>query len=144
MRSESFSIGENTVHFTLPDISLPMGYSVLSQQFFRREIPSAYDVEMAIATIEDHIQATPQLHHNIASEFDCADEGLKQIARLAGAGDVISQSQIEQVFNRVADIISGSPKRAEEYPDDHNILSYLLIVRELSHHLNIQKINIIS
>lgn len=140
MGSESFSICENKVHFSQPDITLPIGYLTISQQFFHHDIPSPYEVEMAIAMIEDHIQATPQLHH-IADEFDCNDHYLQQIAQIIGAGDVIDQSEIERVFNRVADVVSGSPKREGEFPDDKKFISYLLIIRELSHHLNIQKIN---
>lgn len=140
MRRGSFSISEKNVHFSEPDISLPVGYVAISQQFFHHDIPSPYDVEMAIATIEDHIQAAPQLHQ-IASEFDCNDVYLQQIAQVAGVAGVIEQSEIERVFNRVADVVSGSPKREGEFPNDKHFISYLLIIRELSHHLNIQKIN---
>lgn len=140
MSNGSFSISEQKVQFSQPDISLPIGYLSIAQQFFKRDIPSPYDVEMAIATIEDHIQATPQLHH-IAPEFDCHDDYLAQIMGIAGVSEVITQSEIEQVFNRVADVVSGSPKRDGEFPEDKNFISYLLIIRELSHHLNIEKIS---
>lgn len=140
MCSESFTIGADKVHFSQPDISFAGGYAAISRQFFHHSMPSPYEVEMAIMTIEDLIQATPQLHH-MASECNCADAYLKQISHIAGGNDVITQTQIEQVFNRVADIVSGSPKREGEFPDDKNFISYLLIIRELSHHLNIQKIN---
>jgi len=140
MSSESLTISENKVHFSQPDISLPIGYAAISRQFFHRDITSAYEVEMAIATIEDHIQATPQLRH-IAQEFDCSDDYLNQILHIAGVDEVITQAQIEQVFNRIADVVSGSPKREGEFPDDKNFISYLLIIREISHHLNILKIN---
>lgn len=139
MSNESFSISEKTVQFSQPDISLAVGYLAIAQQFFQRDIPSPYEVEMAISTIEDHIQATPQLHH-IAPVFDCHDDYLQQIMRIAGVSEVISQSEIEQVFNRIADVVSGSPKREGEFPEDKNFISYLLIIRELSHHLNIEKI----
>ena len=137
MYNESFTISENKVHFSQPDISLPVGYMAISRQFFHHNIPSPYEIEMAIATIEDNLQATPQLHH-LAPAFYCTDDYLKIISHIAGVEDTITQAQIEQVFNRVADIVSGSPKREGEFPDDKNFISYLLIIRELSHHLNIQ------
>lgn len=140
MRRGSFSISQKKVHFSQPDISLPMGSLSIAQQFFHHDIPSPYEVEMAIAAIEDNIQATPQLHQ-IAPEFDCYDIYLQQIAQVTGAGKIISQSEIEKLFNRVADVISGSPKHEGEFPDDKYFISYLLIIRELSHHLKIQKIN---
>jgi len=139
MSNASFSISEQKIQFSQPDISLTVGYHTLAQQFFQRDIPSPYDVEMAIATFEDHIQATPQLHH-IAPEFDCHDDYLKQIMQIADVRNEISQAEIERVFNRIADVVSGSPKRDGEFPEDKNFISYLLMIRELSHHLNIEKI----
>ncbi|MEI7256611.1 hypothetical protein [Dickeya dadantii] len=47
------------------------------------------------------------------------------------------QQQIENVFNRVADIISGSPCHDGEFPDEMGFIRYLIIVRELS--LNIRQ-----
>ncbi|WP_459594672.1 hypothetical protein [Dickeya ananatis] len=110
--------------------------------FFRHTIPSAYDVEMAIATIEDVIQATSVLRQ-VAQQASCADPYLKEIARITGSHDMLTQQQIEDVFNRVADVISGSPKRDGEFPDEIGFISYLVIVRELSHHLNIQQIMLV-
>jgi len=140
MSNGSFSISEQKILFSQPDISLPVGYLTIARQFFKRDIPSPYEVEMAIATVEDHLQATPQLHH-IAPEFDCHDDYLTQIMQISGVSEAITQSEIEQVFNRVADVVSGSPKRDGEFPDDKNFISYLLMIRELSHHLNIEKIS---
>lgn len=140
MTNLSFSIGEQKVQFSKPDISLPIGYQSITQQFFHRDTPSPYEVEMAIATFEDHIQATPQLHH-IADEYSCHDDYLKHIMQIAGVDNEISQAEIELVFNRIADVVSGSPKRDGEFPDDKNFISYLLMIRELSHHLNIEKIS---
>ncbi|WP_300000282.1 hypothetical protein [uncultured Cedecea sp.] len=140
MSKASFSIGEQTVQFSEPAISLPTGYLSIAQTFFHRDIPSSYEVEMAIATFEDHLQATPQLHH-IAPEFTCHDDYLKQIMKITGVENEISQTEIERVFNRVADVVSGSPKRDGEFPEDKNFISYLLIIRELSHHLNIETIS---
>lgn len=139
MSKAFFSISEQKVQFSQPEISLPIGYQGISQQFFRHEIPSPYEVEMAIATFEDHIQATPQLHH-IAPEFNCQDDYLKQIMQIAGVANEIGQEEIERVFNRIADVVSGSPKREGEFPEDKNFISYLLMIRELSHHLHIEKI----
>lgn len=140
MTNVSFSISEQKVQFSEPAISLPIGYLSLAQQFFHRDIPSPYEVEMAIATFEDHIQATPQLHH-IAPEFACHDDYLQQIMQIAGVGNEISQTEIELVFNRIADVVSGSPKHEGEFPEDRNFISYLLMIRELSHHLNIERIS---
>ncbi|WP_240946988.1 hypothetical protein [Dickeya zeae] len=142
MMNESFTIGEEHVRFSTPDLALPMGYRAIARQFFHHNIPSAYDVEMAIATIEDVLQATPALRQ-VAQQASCADPYLKEIARITGSHDMLTQPQLEDVFNRVADVISGSPKRDGEFPDETGFISYLVIMRELSHHLNIQQITLV-
>ncbi|NAT78349.1 hypothetical protein CWD78_12790 [Dickeya dadantii] len=142
MMNESFTIGEEHVRFSTPDLALPMGYRAIARQFFHHNIPSPYDVEMAIAAIEDLLQSAPALRQ-VAQHFSSADHYLKEIARSAGSHDMLTQQQIENVFNRVADVISGSPWRDGEFPDETGFISYLIIVRELSHHLNIQQITLV-
>ncbi|ACZ77362.1 hypothetical protein LHK94_01665 [Dickeya zeae] len=137
--NELFTIGDDHVSFTAPEVVLPLGYQAIAHRFFRHTIPSAYEVEMAIATIEDVLQATSALRQ-VAQQASCADPYLKEIARITGSHDMLTQPQIEDVFNRVADVISGSPKRDGEFPDETGFISYLVIMRELSHHLNIQQI----
>ncbi|WP_033570906.1 hypothetical protein [Dickeya undicola] len=139
MMNDSFTIGEEHVRFTTPDITLPIGYRAIARQFFHHKLPSPYEVEMAIAIVEDQLQAIPALRQ-VAQQASCADPYLKAIAHSAGSHDTLTQQQIENVFNRVADVISGSPQRDGEFPDDAGFISYLVIVRELSHHLTIQQI----
>ncbi|WP_226860694.1 hypothetical protein [Dickeya dianthicola] len=142
MMNDSFTIGEDHVRFTTPDITLPMGYRAIARQFFHHHIPSPYDVEMAIAAIEDALQAVPALRQ-VAHHMSSADPYLKALARSAGSHDLLTQQQIENVFNRVADVISGSPRHDGEFPDETGFISYLVMVRELSHHLNIQQITLL-
>ncbi|WP_192456993.1 hypothetical protein [Musicola keenii] len=138
----TLTIDADWVRFSTPDVVLTLGYRAIARRFFHRDIPSPYEVEMAIAAIEDTIQATPTLHH-VASHFACADGYLAAIAHSAGVnGPLLTQQQIENVFNRVADVIAGSPKYHDEFPDGADFISYLVIVRELSHHLNIQQITL--
>ncbi|WJM86255.1 hypothetical protein QUF31_03800 [Dickeya chrysanthemi] len=141
MMNESFTIGEDHVRFATPDVVLPLGYRTIAHRFFHHAIPSPYEVEGAIAAIEDVLQATPALRQ-VAQQASCADPYLNQIAHIVGSHDLLTQQQIEAVFNRVADVISGSPKRAGEFPDDVGFVSYLVIMRELSHHLNIRQVTL--
>lgn len=138
-----FSIGEDHIQFIPPQVVLTFGYHSLAGQCFRHGSPSAYGVEMAIAHVEDAIQAEPLLR-GLSPDYASADAYLHIIAGLAGAEDRLSQPQIESVFNRVADVLSGSPKRPGEYPDEADFVSYLTIVREISHHLNIENIQLVG
>lgn len=139
MNNAFFSIRPDQVTFSSSDIFLPVGYASVAGRFFHHRIPSPYDVEMAIATIEDCIQAATGLHA-VAGTLRCSDDYLKEISRIAGELNPLTQGDIEDVFNRVADVVSGSPWRENEFPDDPHFISYLIILRELSHHLNIQHI----
>ncbi|HED1420155.1 TPA: hypothetical protein R4S64_002155 [Kluyvera georgiana] len=141
MNNVFFSIRADQVTFTSPDILLPVGYSSVTGKFFHHNIPTPYDIEMAIAVIEDIIQAATGLHA-VAETVHCSDDYLKEISRITGERNPLEQSDIEYVFNRVADVVSGSPKHEGEFPDEKNFISYLIIVRELSHHLNIQRISL--
>lgn len=139
MDTGSFTIGADNIRFTVPGVTLPVGYHALSQRYFHHTIPSPGEVEMAINAIEDALQAAPQLH-TTPSRTTCADHFLKEIATVAGVSARLTQQDIEQVFNRVADVIAGSPRQPGEFPADPAFIGYLLIVRELSHHLHIQDI----
>lgn len=139
MNTVTFAITEDQIHITQPPLSLAIGYRSLAQHCFRHTPPTPYEVEMAIATVEDHIEAMPELQQ-VASHQICADTLLHELARIAGNEREISQIALEALFTRMADVVSGSPLREGEFPDDTHFFSYLLIMRELSHHLGIQHI----
>ncbi|MGG4773342.1 hypothetical protein ACLO87_01750 [Paenalcaligenes sp. Me52] len=139
MSNATFSIDADHIRFTQPALSLAIGYRTLAQQCFNHTPPTPYEVEMAIATVEDHIESMPELQQT-ASHQVCADAYLQDIVRRTGDEQTLSQLELERLFNRMADVVSGSPMKDGEFPDDTNFFSYLLIVRELSHHLKIQRI----
>ena len=140
MDEPTFSIGENSLQFSQPAIALPIGYAAIAGHYFRHPPrPTPYEVELAIAAVEDCIQATPALHR-VSERFTCADDTLREIARIAGAEGTLTQCQLEDLFNRVADVISGSPLREGEFADDPHFYGYLIILREMAHHLGIEEI----
>jgi len=47
----------------------------------------------------------------MSERFTFADDTLRKIARIAGAEGTLTQCRLEDLFNRVADVISGSPLR---------------------------------
>lgn len=139
MNTTLLNIGEESTFFSLPAITLPLGYQRHARESFRQKSPAAMDVEMASAQAEDCIQATPALRQT-AHQAHCNDPWIIEIARIAGSHSILTQEQIERVFNRVADVVSGSPKHEKEYPDEAEFISYLIILREFSHHLGIADI----
>ena len=142
MGEPTFSIGESSLQFSQPAITLPIGYVAIAERFFRHPPrPTPYEVELAIAAVEDCIQATPALH-GVSERFACADDMLREIARIAGAEATLTQCQLEDLFNRVADVISGSPLREGEFTDEPHFYSYLIILREMAHHLGIDEIGV--
>ena len=142
MGDAMFSIHEDHISFTQPPLSLAIGYRSLAQQCFHHTPPTPYEVEMAIATVEDHIEAMPELQQAVSHQV-CTDAYLQDIAHRVGNEQALSQVELEHLFNRMADVVSGSPMKDGEFPNDKNFFSYLLIVRELSHHLGIQHITLV-
>ena len=141
MDHATFSIDADQIQFTQPPLSLALGYRGLAQQCFHHLPPTPYEVESAIATVEDYIEAQPELLQ-VAEHQVCTDTLLKDIARMANNEEALSQMELEHLFNRMADVVSGSPMRENEFPNTRDLFSYLLIVRELSHHLGIQRISL--
>lgn len=122
-----------------PIFTLFVGYEYIAQTQFKNKIaPTPYDVELAIIAIEDAImQQSIRLTEKVA--YMAKNDYLGKICQYS-QDHKIMRDDLERYFNRVADIIAGSPARDNELLDDRYFISYLLILRELMHHLDIEAI----
>lgn len=148
MQHNLLQLHKDTTIISTPSnkFDLAIGYAKLAKQYFNQPLPTPYQVEMAIIEIEDAISL---IHHQWQADdsrqitFYCKDQWLQTIAILLNisTGD-ISREHIETLFNRVADVIAGSPKYSHDCPDSLEFISQLLIVRELMHHLDIKQLQL--
>lgn len=103
----------------------------------RGDVPSALQIEQQIEAVENWLM--PVLKHIPAVACDAAlhlqpGETLPHWAGTEAALNGASIEQIEARFNRVADIASGQPPRADAPPLDAVSVARLIVLREVLHH----------
>lgn len=138
-----FDITDNKTIFNLTDnkqLIIDIGYQSLISHYFNRRFPTPYTTEIAIIGIEDAIERIKSIWQP-TNKIITRNEQIKQIGKYIDATQYLTTEQIELLFNRVADVIAGSPKREREFPDSMEFIATLLIFREVLHHL---KINIVE
>lgn len=143
----NLSISDNIT--TLDEsIKLDIGQQSIAKRYFKRELPTPYEIEMAIIEIEDAIESIQSYWSNLVKNFEVDVTASKnqfadliELARVEE--DTLTTQQLEQVFNRLADIVSGSPKQQNEFPNTAEFISSTLILRELMHHLSINDLHFV-
>lgn len=126
---------------------LPIGtQAVDGGRPWRHEPPSALEIERAIEQVEDAVmplsrQLPPgtQLHTR-----DAAARMLRGLVREHPAGrvDTLSLEDVEQVFNELAALSQGRPLASSSWPAQEGLAAYLVILREVMHHLRFSAITL--
>ncbi len=147
-----FNIGETTTSLVrkqggrVDETSLNIGWKQLADQFYSAFPPTYNEVDRAInfteevlAEVEDAFKEELILRSN--------DPQVKAIADLAfntsktETGEtLVPQIELENVFDRFAAIVKGLPASQDIIPDDLGFAAYLLIIREIMHHLDFKNI----
>ncbi|HEX7217814.1 MAG TPA: hypothetical protein VF280_01215 [Burkholderiales bacterium] len=116
----------------LADTALAIGFRRIAREHFKRQPPSALEVEGAIAAIEDEIaRVKPPRGTRLVTR----DAVVREIALAAGVPPgpamVLAREAVEQAF-----------ERALRRPPDNERMAALLILRELVHHLDIECVEV--
>jgi exopolyphosphatase/pppGpp-phosphohydrolase len=123
-------------------IELPLGAMSTSRAHFQRYPPTPAEIENAIQVVEDTLMPVrakiPQ-----GAELASADAAVELVARLASAGTPLPIEAMEEVFNRLADAIMGSPASMAQIPEDPGFAASLLILREFMHHMQFAAIRLL-
>lgn len=120
---------------TLGAATLLVGWRTISRDYFRNDPPSPLDIENAIAAIEDEIDRT---HKSVARgpAVVTTEETIRDIALASGvpAGPevVLPIEAVERTYARMAG-------RAG-LPGDPRVAATVLLLRELMHHLDIDRV----
>ena len=124
-----------------------LGSERTATDFFNRFPPTFNEVENAIMVVEDEVMP---LHKMLVpgSGLYTLDAGIREIARLTvftenKQGIILARSDMEQVFNRIATIITGRPASQDILPATNSFAATLLILREVMHHLGFRDITIL-
>lgn len=144
MTSPLFDITENSTIFNLADnkqLSIDIGYQPVINNYFKQTFPTPYTTEIAIIVIEDTIEQIKPIWQPI-NKIVTSNKQIKYIASYFNSTQYLTIEQVELLFNRVADVIAGSPKREREFPDSIEFIATLLILREVLHHLTINVVEL--
>ena len=125
-----------------------IGKERTARNFFKHNPPTLAEVENAIQVVEDEIMS---LHRQLIATPDLytLDESVYEIAKLTvSTGSekkiILSRPDMEQVFNRLAAIISGRPASQDVLPTTNSFAATLLILREVMHHLGFMNITVLK
>ena len=120
---------------------LPLGLTALQQQMRHAPLPTAGEVEACIAEVEDilmpRIAAWPRT--GLLRSHDAEARHLAEAAAAAGHHAqplplTLSIDAVEEVFNRLADVLGGMPAARLGIPERPEFIAYLIVLRELMHH----------
>ncbi len=123
-----------------------IGYKIIADKYFKNFPPTYDDVDYAINHTEEIIVP---LHNSIDGNITLYsnDPMLKEIINLAfntykDKNDILTLPtvELENVFNRLSDIIKGLPASQDVIPQNTSFAAYLLILREILHHLHFKEI----
>jgi len=121
-----------------------IGTEKTAREFFRHHPPTAAEVEEAIQVVEDEVMP---LHKLLVpdSNLYTRDASVREVAAQtvfaeSEQGITLARADMEQVFNRLAAIISGRPASQDTLPTTNAFAATLLILREVMHHLGFREI----
>jgi len=125
---------------------LPLGNENTSREFFKHIPPTPDEIEYAINYIEDIIIPIKKLLPT-SSELYSISPIIREIAlqseKVIPAKEIVLPiKDMEDIFSRLAVIISGRPYSTDTLPESSSFASSLLILREFMHHLGFQNITI--
>lgn len=111
---------------------LALGLDALTPGPFRRDPPSALELEQAIMVVEDmlmplaaRIPPHPVLH--LHSPVPLAEPLGSRVQ---------SRENIERLFGQLVAMVEGDPLASAQLPKDRRFAAALLILREWMHHLD--------
>ena len=127
---------------------LPLGSKKTSGEFFKHIPPTPSEIEYAINFVEDNIIPIKKLLP-ANSELCSVSPVIQEIAYQSGKEMfsqqiVLSIKEMEDIFSRLAIIISGRPYSTDTLPESTSFAASLLILREIMHHLGFQDITIMK
>ncbi|MDD4994147.1 MAG: hypothetical protein PHR83_18155 [Paludibacter sp.] len=124
---------------------LEIGAKLTANNYFRNYPPTAGEVEEAIQLVEDEVMTLSKLLP-ADSLLYTSDMEIREIALLANRfsnninSALLSRTDMELIFGRLAAIISGRPISSDNLPATNSFAATLLILREIMFHLKFMEI----
>ena len=120
-----------------PVVHMALGYTIAPAALFRGDIPTALELENAIAAVEDQVMPAVRQLPGV-TELVTTDPELCALAAAASveAGGVLSLERIEWLFDELSRVVLGGPATGLPFAPTRRAAVALLILRELMHHGN--------
>lgn len=131
---------ESTITFDdgAPVVRLALGYAGVPATLFRASIPTALELEHAIAAVEDEVMpVVPRLAG--VTELATAEPQLRALADPESDG-VLPLARVDWLFDELSRVSLGGPESALPFAPVKATAATLVILRELMHHAGIQAV----
>ena len=144
------NIGENVTFFKNIETdemvaTIPLGYKEVAESFFSKFPPTYDEIDRAINVTEEALETIKDVFNDFY-EISTRDQYANKVATLAfntlknSEGIAVPVVEVENVFTRFANIVKGLPMSQDVIPDDNYFAAYLLIIREITHHLHFERV----
>lgn len=122
------------------DVSLPIGYSYISEKYYKHEIPTPAEIEYAINDIEDNLMSIKLL----VSQDEiliCTDQPLINLLKKNNRPEgIYSPRNIEDLFGLYANLSMGEPAQRYNLATTREDFAIILLLREIIHHLKFKAV----
>ena len=139
-----FSLGLNSLSFDLDNqhIQLEQGLGFVGSKSIGHGVVNELAIEKMIYFIEEIIESRPLRNLNISGVAVTSDAAMTHLSQLFfSAKKQISRIELEHGFNSFIERLGYYTNQVS--PDQLYIFTYFVFVREMMHHLRVEKIQII-
>ncbi|MCH2071527.1 hypothetical protein [Acinetobacter pittii] len=139
-----FSLGLNSLSFEIGNqhIQIEQGLSFVDSKSIRHGVIDELAIEKMIYFIEEIIESQPLRNLNINGVAVTSDAAMTQLSELfLSAKKQISRMELEHGFNDFIERLSYYISQVA--PDQLYIFTYFIFVREMMHHLRVERIQMI-
>lgn len=125
--------------------TLELGDQLIADKFFSEFPPTSDEIDRAINFTEETLAPIQDLFGK-DTDLHSSDPMAVEIAQLAfntekqGKQTCVPVIELESVFYRLSEIVNGLPASQDVLPDSNQFAAYLLIIREVMHHLGFERL----
>ncbi|GET23321.1 hypothetical protein [Prolixibacter denitrificans] len=131
-------------HSLQKEITLEAGYQTIANRFFQQDIPTEAETEYAINYIEDELMSSKDLL-NRNEILISSDEHMAEVFRKNDfAQSRYSRREVESLFSQYASIITGRPSSLNRQSVTREDFATILLLREITHHLGFEAIDLVG
>lgn len=131
-------------HSLQKEITLEAGYQTIANRFFQQDIPTEAETEYAINYIEDELMSSKDLL-NRNETLVSSDQHLAEVFHKNGfTQSTFSRREVENLFTQYAYVVMGRLSSVKRSAITREDFATLLLLREITHHLDFEAIDLVD